>query len=80
MEAMIEMILLKTTALIIKMVNGISVRMQIFVTMRGVYQVQIQSVLRKDHPALKTTLDIVITVQGTEQIVMQILLMYIVTL
>lgn len=61
MEAMIEMILLKTTALIIKMVNGISVRMQIFVTMRGVYQVQIQSVLRKDRPALKTTLDMVIT-------------------
>ena len=62
MEAMIEMILLKTTALIIKMVNGISVRMQIFVTMRGVYQVQISRVyLRKDRPALKTTLDMVIT-------------------
>ena len=34
-----EMILLKTTVLIIKMVNGISARMQIFVTMRGEYQV-----------------------------------------
>jgi hypothetical protein len=64
--AMTEMILLKTTVLIIKMVNGISVRMQIFVTMKGVYQVQVKSVLRKDHPALKTTLDMVITVQSIE--------------
>ena len=64
--AMTEMILLKTTVLIIKMVNGISVGMQIFVTMKGVYQVQVKSVLRKDHPALKTTLDMVITVQSIE--------------
>ena len=50
MEAMIEMILLKTTALIIKMVNGISVRMQIFVTMRGVYQVQNPECTEKGSP------------------------------